>query len=600
VQRARPTSCEPVMDKPAHFKVAPKLAALLCEGYRSSEEALRELVDNAWDADADTVTITLPGALSGDPIVVEDDGTGMSKKEVLDEYLDVANDRRSRKGQYTSGKKRLVKGRKGIGKFAGLMAADTMIIETRAWGQGSRLTVRKADLDSRVGGRDLEKIDLPIEPLPCKPSEHGTRIILTGLAQNLAFPNDDKLREILVQEYDREENFSVVVNGIPLTIDDIAGEPSEYSADLPRVGPVRLKYTISETKPLKRHGIAIWVGGKIIGRPSMLGLEDDETIPRKLLKRVYGELVADGLAGDLTGDFGAIIENSLGLGEVKKWASEKLRESIKAAFSKDISLQKARIAKEVRQALDKLPENRRMAAERLINRILERFYSESDDRVKAIVRLTLEALEDNDYWVVLKSIDDSTRADVVKLAMVLDEFGIADIAVVAQQASRRLTFLDEFDQLISKPETLEQQVHKAIENNLWIFGSSYRLISSNKSLAKTIAGWTGTVYTGEDARTRPDLFLATLASDEYLLIEFKRPSHAITRDDEFQVIKYRDALQPTFPGVKIEVLVVGGSVDPKMANGYKTDGLKVASYAAIVALARTELTWLVRQLREDT
>ena len=48
--------------EPAHFSVDPRLASILGEKYSSSERALRELIDNAWDAEAKTVRITLPAA----------------------------------------------------------------------------------------------------------------------------------------------------------------------------------------------------------------------------------------------------------------------------------------------------------------------------------------------------------------------------------------------------------------------------------------------------------------------------------------------------------------------------------------------------------
>ena len=41
---------------------------LLGENYRSTEQAIKELIDNAWDADAEHVWITLPEPLTGDPI----------------------------------------------------------------------------------------------------------------------------------------------------------------------------------------------------------------------------------------------------------------------------------------------------------------------------------------------------------------------------------------------------------------------------------------------------------------------------------------------------------------------------------------------------
>jgi hypothetical protein len=86
----------------AYFRVDPRLASLLGENYRSTEQAIRELVDNAWDADAGAVQIILPEPLSGQPIVVSDDGCGMTDEALQREYLLIAHDRRSRRGEKTA------------------------------------------------------------------------------------------------------------------------------------------------------------------------------------------------------------------------------------------------------------------------------------------------------------------------------------------------------------------------------------------------------------------------------------------------------------------------------------------------------------------
>ncbi|MCX2830539.1 ATP-binding protein [Microbulbifer thermotolerans] len=104
---------------------------MLSQEYLSSERALKELVDNACYADAERVFITLPKPLSGEPIIIHDDGTGMTEEELRRHYLSIATDRRPRRGERTIGKNRLAKGRKEIGKFAGLMAAATMTLETK-------------------------------------------------------------------------------------------------------------------------------------------------------------------------------------------------------------------------------------------------------------------------------------------------------------------------------------------------------------------------------------------------------------------------------------------------------------------------------------
>lgn len=189
------------------FRVDPLLIKVLSETYRSTEKALKELVDNAWDADATAVRIKLPEPLSGEPIVISDDGSGMTLMEVEGEYLSVADDRRSRRGERTPKFKRLVKGRKGIGKFAGLMAADTMEMETRVRGQRTCVQIPKDALKPREG--DLEAVSLPIESAACPPEEHGTTITLRNLNQAFEYPDADKLRRLLFLEYGRSEDFAI-------------------------------------------------------------------------------------------------------------------------------------------------------------------------------------------------------------------------------------------------------------------------------------------------------------------------------------------------------------------------------------------------------
>ena len=135
------------------FQVDSRLATLLSQEYPSSERALKELVDNAWDADAEHVSVTLPKPLSGGSIVIEDDGSGMTEEELRRHYLAIASDRRSRRGERTAGKSRPVKGRKGIGKFSGLMAAATMMLETRARGRLCRISLRWPGLRMTSGCR---------------------------------------------------------------------------------------------------------------------------------------------------------------------------------------------------------------------------------------------------------------------------------------------------------------------------------------------------------------------------------------------------------------------------------------------------------------
>lgn len=123
------------MQATAHFRVDPKLTHVLGKNYTSSEKALKELIDNAWDAEATEVHVTVPNILTDAPIIVQDNGSGMKSAEVESEYLTIASPRFSWKGDRTPNLNRTVKGRKGIGKVTGLILASEMELITQAAGK---------------------------------------------------------------------------------------------------------------------------------------------------------------------------------------------------------------------------------------------------------------------------------------------------------------------------------------------------------------------------------------------------------------------------------------------------------------------------------
>lgn len=584
------------MAKPARFQFDPRLAVVLGESYRSSEQALKELVDNAWDADAETVHITLPAPLSKDPIVVEDDGTGMTEREVRSEYLKVASDRRIKKGDRTPRLKRLVKGRKGIGKFAGLMAASAMRLVTRARGAETELPISKDDL--LRSARDLENIDLPIASLPCDEKAHGTTITLSQLNQLLEFPKPERLREILVLEYGRETDFTVYVNGEPLAVEHVPGDQLKQEVEVPGVGAVKLNVTIVEPrKALKHPGIVVRVGGKVVGSPSFFGLDEDDDIPSKLLKRVYGEIDADGLADDVTADWGAIIENSMGMIGVSAAVRDLVRQKVQQVFRGDLKQARTKREAIIREGLERLPEHRRRLAEAALNRALKRFYGESEDRIDTVVSVMLDSFEHDEYWSVIQAIENARQSDVARFAEALSDFGLLDMAVVAEQGRGRLAVLDALDDLIARPETVEKDLHSVIERNLWLFDDRFTLMSSNKTLGKVLETWLDDESRRRRGKKRPDLLLCDSIHGGQLLVEFKEPRHAITRDDETQATKYRDDLRRQFS--KIEVVVVGAGRAASVDSNTTMPGMTVLSYAELLSAARSRIEWLVSHLKHE-
>lgn len=583
------------MTKAARFGVDPKLAAILGESYLSSEKAICELIDNAWDADADQVRVTLPEPMSDTPITISDDGTGMTEAEVRNIYLRIANDRLSRsKDSRTHGKHRLVKGRKGIGKFAGLAAAHTMLIETTTRGRTTCVTIRKSYLLNSYSRSDLEGIDLPIEVKEADPKAHGTKIILSDLDQSKAFPQPDKLRRLLVREYSRESSFMVLVNDDPLAVSDLGGETHYHELDYPEIGPVRISWTVSD-KPLPKAeaGFVYRVAGKVVGRPTFCGLENEEDLPEKVRNRVWGEIEADGLDKHVTSDWGDIVENSRPLQEIQSEAQSSVSRHLREVCRVEVNAAKARLQKAVKARIETLPEYRRQYAEEAVERVIQKYFPEGDDKVKLLVTLVLDAMERDEYFAICEKIVSATGADVATIAECLSEFGLVDLAVMGKQARNRLAVLSEFERLAQDERTLEADIHKAIERNLWVLGPKYSVISSNQTLAKIIENYLAKGGRRKRARKRPDLFLGQSIDERKLLIEFKRPSDTVGRDAEAQVKKYRDEL--TADHGPMDIIVLGGKVDPVLKRDPLTDA-QFRAYMAIIGDARLQLEWLLKEL----
>jgi HSP90 family molecular chaperone len=232
----------------ANFKVDTSITSILGENYRSTEYALKELIDNSWDSDSETVNITMPEPFEKAEIIVEDNGSGMTEKEIRNEYLFIARSRTSRKGSITPYKNRKVKGRKGIGKFAGLLVAGEMILISKARGKQTTLQIVKDDL--LKWREDLEKLDLPITTTDCDLSEKGTTIVLRKLNQNLHFPNPIRLSQLLITEYGRENDFEIRINDKPLDIQDLKGHSESGVEKLDLSGNVNYSFTISDEKKI--------------------------------------------------------------------------------------------------------------------------------------------------------------------------------------------------------------------------------------------------------------------------------------------------------------------------------------------------------------
>ena len=166
--------------------------------YREPASALRELISNAYDADATLVTIRTD-APRFDRIVVEDNGQGMSPKALTRMIHHIGGSAKRTKlggelGITDNGNPTLTpRGRKIIGKIGiGLFSVSQMTqsfqIVTKIKGDDystvAAITLKQYSDATGEGSEDdayeAGKVNIWREPSP-NPKSHGTSIILTGI-----------------------------------------------------------------------------------------------------------------------------------------------------------------------------------------------------------------------------------------------------------------------------------------------------------------------------------------------------------------------------------------------------------------------------------
>ena len=144
--------------------------------------------------------------------------------------------------------------------------------------------------------------------------------------------------------------------------------------------------------------------------------------------------------------------------------------------------------------------------------------------------MALDALEHDAYWAVFEKIDKCSSDDIEALSEALEQFGLLELSTIGVQAANRLRFLDYLDKIASNANAHEKEMHKSIENNLWVLGRKYASMSSNATLGKIIETYCG-MRLRVPVQKSGQTFCCHKTMVNILLLEFKRPSHDITRGD---------------------------------------------------------------------
>lgn len=169
--------------------------------YGESIELIRELINNAYDADAAEVRVII----KDDEITVEDDGLGMDLSG-LKQYFNIGSALKKNNPKSAKFSRDRI-GEFGIGKFASLSACSRFEVWTK---RGD--FVGRVIFDKEEWSKSTDKWHIPLELEKADPqARDGTKVTLSGVSKR--FDISDVEKRIIETVPIRAANFTVYLNG---------------------------------------------------------------------------------------------------------------------------------------------------------------------------------------------------------------------------------------------------------------------------------------------------------------------------------------------------------------------------------------------------
>ena len=584
--------------------------------YSNVPAVLSEVVANAWDADAGKVRIELDKGR--DRIVIEDDGCGMTRDEVVDRFLLVGYQRRIRQPGPTPERGRSPMGRKGIGKLSLFSIANEITVETNRDGERTALRMR---LDAVRAAIEEAEGDYHPEELAESEfdREHGTRITLGQLRRRQTISTAEGLRKRLARRFSiigPSHDFSITVNGDEITPEDRGyhdrlqylwmygdqsstvsrcgnldeNESREPSFPVPGVAELTVDGwlgTVQESGQLRdEHGenlnrIAIYVRGKM-AQEDLLGDFTERGIYASYL---IGELRVDGLdtaTGDepepdedsATSSRQRIVEDDPRYVALKGFVAGELKfiQQRWSELRRDAGSRIAMEIPEVKEWADGLPKEISSRAKSWLGKI-NRLRMDNLDERRQLTKHAVLAFEFhrwNENLDRLETIDDENLESVISMFRELDGL---EATLYGQIVRKRIDVIRALQEKVDD-NARERIIQTYIFDHLWLLDPSWERVEASEFMEKRVGTLFREVDTGlsdEEKNARLDIKYRKTAG-KHVIIELKRPDRSVSVYElGRQIEKYRSGLTKVLeaagtPHEPIEFVCIMGRPPSEWSN----------------------------------
>ncbi len=551
--------------------------------------ALTELVANAWDSGASYVSIIIPESY-GMPLVIEDDGIGMTSEQFRERWMTLRYNRLKHQGEYVefpperAYKKRRAYGRNGVGRHSMLCFSNKYTVETWKDGKGIKYIITTSS------GKEPFTI---INKTEFSREGHGTK--LTAIVEN-NLPYVKEIRELLAARFLYDPEFEVVVNNKTVPLSELVGFTQETTLTVNNNISLKV-YVIDSTKAAKttqQHGIAFWVGNKLVGQPSWTlsngTLIDGRT---KFAKRYTIIVMTEDLRDQVLPDWSGFKDTEI-MDEVCNVVGEYAQNVIRETLKESIQETKEDVIKRNIQDIKILKPWEKREVSRFLEEITEMQPTIQGDFLSAAIKAVINLEKSRSGIDLLQKLATLSIEDIESLNMLLDDWSVKEVLNVMEEIDRRISVINTIERLCGDKNVDElHTLHPLVTQARWLFGPEFDspMFSSNSSLKTAI----NSIFKDKKVSTkdfinyrkRPDIVvlgdstISAVCTDDInpdtglsqigkiLIIEVKKGGFDIGREEMTQAegyiqdIYYSGAIEKS---ANISAFVVGHKIDQKTST----------------------------------
>lgn len=527
------------------------------------DTALTELVANTWDAGAAKVEVIIPGDVGG-LLSVHDDGHGMTPDQFRERWMKLGYDRRKTQGDNVqfpverSDRARKAFGRNGIGRHGLLCFSDRYTVETWTGGVVSTFVIGTRNQASPFYIHSCER---------GMRRGHGTRLLVNVERHH---PDPDRIRTVLSGRFLHDPQFIVSVNGQSVPLSEHEGLLEERNIQVAPGFSVKA-YVVDTThtaRSTRYHGVAFWVGNRLVGLPSWtVGLLVILDGRMRFAKR-----------------YAIVIEcNAEWLSEVEPdWSkfrstqnTERLFDAVNEYVQEMVEKLSANLIDENSEdALYKNREDLRTLSRRSMLEVAQFTKTVVHDQpgispetlnkvVKAVIKIQ-KARSGASFLDKLMQLDEH---DIDGLDRLLGQWTVEDALTVLDEIDNRLSIIAAMEKLSGDPDADElHTLHPLVTQARWLFGpefdsAEYASNNTLRTIATSLFKSRKEDHAFANASKRPDIVVLSDATisivgtesfdaapghlvtmRDVLLIELKKGRSEIGRAEMNQAANYVDEL----------------------------------------------------------